>query len=101
MNRINPPNKVPRLVSERIKTDARDAVLIALMLKNNEVFKGAQRLSWHTDDVGLLTLHQAKLTLKSIKFIVYSLGLFINVFRSSAQLLCNPRGKETCRRKDI
>lgn len=27
--RVIPPNKVPRLGSERIKTDARDAVLIA------------------------------------------------------------------------
>lgn len=34
--RVIPPNKVPRLGSERIKTDARDAVLIARMLKNNE-----------------------------------------------------------------
>jgi transposase len=34
--RVIPPNKVPRLGNERIKTDARDAVLIARMLKNNE-----------------------------------------------------------------
>lgn len=34
--RVIPPNRVPRLGSERIKTDARDAVLIARMLKNNE-----------------------------------------------------------------
>ena len=34
--RVIPPNKVPRLGSSRIKTDARDAVLIARMLKNNE-----------------------------------------------------------------
>ena len=33
--RVIPPNKVPRLGSSRIKTDARDAVLIARMLKNN------------------------------------------------------------------
>jgi len=34
--RVIPANRVPRLGSERIKTDARDAVLIARMLKNNE-----------------------------------------------------------------
>lgn len=34
--RVIAPNKVPRLGSERIKTDARDAILIARMLKNNE-----------------------------------------------------------------
>jgi transposase len=34
--RVIPPNKVPWLGRERIKTDARDAVLIARMRKNNE-----------------------------------------------------------------
>ena len=34
--RVIAPNKVARLGSERIKTDARDAILIARMLKNNE-----------------------------------------------------------------
>jgi transposase len=34
--RVIAANKVPRLGSEKIKTDARDAVLIARMLKNNE-----------------------------------------------------------------
>jgi len=34
--RVIPANRVPRLGSERIKTDARDAVLIARMIKNNE-----------------------------------------------------------------
>jgi transposase len=34
--RVIAPNKVARLGSERIKTDARDAILIARMLKNDE-----------------------------------------------------------------
>lgn len=34
--RVIPPNQVPRVGSQRIKTDSRDAVLIARMLKNNE-----------------------------------------------------------------
>ena len=34
--RVIPPNKVSRKGSEKIKTDARDAILIARMLKNNE-----------------------------------------------------------------
>jgi transposase len=34
--RVIPANRVARMGSERIKTDARDAVLIARMLKNNE-----------------------------------------------------------------
>ena len=34
--RVIAPNKVARLGSERIKTDTRDAILIARMLKNNE-----------------------------------------------------------------
>jgi len=34
--RVIPPNKIPRVGSQRIKTDSRDAVLIARMLKNNE-----------------------------------------------------------------
>jgi transposase len=34
--RVIPPNHVPRVGSQRIKTDSRDAVLIARMLKNNE-----------------------------------------------------------------
>jgi transposase len=34
--RVIPPNQIPRVGSQRIKTDSRDAVLIARMLKNNE-----------------------------------------------------------------
>jgi len=34
--RVIPPNQVPRVGSQRIKTDSRDAILIARMLKNNE-----------------------------------------------------------------
>jgi transposase len=34
--RVIAPNKVARLGSQRIKTDTRDAILIARMLKNNE-----------------------------------------------------------------
>jgi transposase len=34
--RVIAPNKIPRNGTERIKTDTRDAVLIARMLKNNE-----------------------------------------------------------------
>jgi transposase len=34
--RVIPPNQIPRVGSQRIKTDSRDAILIARMLKNNE-----------------------------------------------------------------
>lgn len=34
--RVIAPNRIPRVGSERIKTDARDAILIARMLKSNE-----------------------------------------------------------------
>ena len=34
--RVIPPNQVSRVGSQRIKTDSRDAILIARMLKNNE-----------------------------------------------------------------
>jgi transposase len=34
--RVISPNKIPRVGSQRIKTDSRDAILIARMLKNNE-----------------------------------------------------------------
>jgi len=34
--RVIPPNQIPRVGSQRIKTDARDAILIARMLKSNE-----------------------------------------------------------------